>query len=62
MQRFAVVVDDPAHGPFFLPHADTGMPQLFISWEEADATAQMLAEVRACPTAVSYQVIRLEDG
>ncbi len=61
MQRFAVVIDDVDRGPYFLPHADTGMPQLFISWEEADGAASLLRST-FLPTGVLCQVIRLQDG
>jgi hypothetical protein len=61
MQRFTVVIDDVDRGPYFLPHADTGMPQLFTCWEEANAAADLLREAFLPPTALC-QVIRLQDG
>jgi hypothetical protein len=58
--RFAVVIDDLDHGPYFLPDADTAMPQIFGSWEEAHDAGQLLIEV--ADALVAAAVIRLRDS
>ncbi len=55
--RFTVLVDDLAHGPFFLPDPDTAMPYIFETWEDANLTAELiLGDTADC------QVIRLRDA